>query len=171
MVCVPFLLLTVARFLARLAAHGRAGQVCYALLIGLFLWGNTTRLIFFLRDGRGHYLEAMQFIAQQNGPTPLTIGTDHDNWGETMLWFYARHLPGTKVAYIPEAAAELHPPNWFIRYGFQARDTHTPIIMLGDHLYRMVARYNYGHGESGFDWMVYRHNPTSEKPPVAPVVK
>lgn len=54
----------------------------------------------FLKNGRGHYLDAVMYLAEHTKDKIITVGSDHDFRNEMVLSFYAKYLPsGKEIVY------------------------------------------------------------------------
>ena len=164
-ICLPFILMIAAEPLAAVYRRYSWGKYPVALLIGLFLWGNglwTNRLI---QDGRGHYLEAMQFMAGNTTAREITLGSDHDFRNSLVIDFYKQYMtPAKPVRYIDKSHFADDPPEWFLLHSF---DTDLrgawPILDLIPNLrYHLWGSYPYG-GLSGWTWLLYHRDLLSSK--------
>ena len=160
LVCVPFSLLLLARWLARVARWSTRGKVlCASLLV---LYGFCNLLLFgdLVRYGRGGYSLAMNSIARQTEVEAITIGSDHDFRNRMIVDFYSRYLPpGKKVVYLPgtgirpEAA-----PEWIIIHHLGKDPASPPVPRF---LLPNGNAYVFKEGfpcstPSGFWWYLYR---------------
>jgi hypothetical protein len=156
-VCVPFFLLLLSRFLCRCYHQGTVGKVMYVVLLGLFCYGNGLRIADFLKDGRGHYLDAVRYMAEQTEGQIITIGSDHDFRNKMVLAFYARYLPrGKKIVYFDRHAWPKEGPQWVIIHSLEK--DYRPYLNFTEPngtRYALVKSFPYS-GLSGWHWFVYR---------------
>jgi hypothetical protein len=137
-----FALPLLASFIVRLRVYGVALLLAWLIMMGV-------QLAPFLRDGRGHYYDALELMARQSGGTARISGAYHFG-NARMVSFYAPYLPeGLRVEYVNDPADA----EWFVGHSF-IPDAETPTLPG----YREVQRFRHG-GFSGWTWMVYRRIP------------
>jgi hypothetical protein len=155
LVAVAFMLLSLAWPLAGLLQRKAVGA--YALL-ALFVAANSAHTARLIVRGRGHYLEAMRWMAQHSERRDVTIGSDHDFRNGMVVGFYARFLPPTpRIAYLRQNQWPTGGPEWLLLHS-QAR-AFTPPPRLGDrsgNRYLLSTVYPYSE-LSGWTWAVYRN--------------
>ena len=158
-VVVPFFWLLAARALARLDAYGASGRVAAAALLGLPLTGSVYRVAPLLRDGRGHYAEAVATMARLTARNAITVGSDHDFRNRLVLGYYAEALPADKkLIYVPWSAWTADGPEWFLTHRFEMAgpgDVPSSIAGAIGSPYRWVQSFLYG-GISGWNWHLYQ---------------
>ena len=135
-----FALPLVASFIVRLRILGVALLLAWLIVMGF-------RLAPFLRDGRGHYYDALELMARQSGGTARISGT-YDFGNARIVAFYARYLPDDLRAEYGKEPAE-----WFLVHSFDPGAQSPEVVG-----YREVQRFRHG-GFSGWTWMVYRRIP------------
>lgn len=164
-----YFIVSIALFqllLAGLLAHGwragAGGRVLVSLGLVVVLGGNLLQLRAFLRVGRGHYGEAVAWIAQRD--PAATVGSDHDFRNQVLVDYYRTIASGASgVRYLP---ANLRPEggwDWWIMHGF---DDSTPPSMVED---EQGARYRYERSYpssplSGMVWHLYSRSPADGRP-------
>jgi len=160
LVCVPFSLLLLARWLARVARWGTGGKVlCASLLV---LYGFCNLLLFgdLVRYGRGGYSLAMNSIARQTEVEAITIGSDHDFRNRMIVDFYSRYLPpGKKVVYLPGTGIRPEvAPEWIIvhRLGVDPASPPAPRFLLPNGSGYVRKEVYPSSAPSGFWWYIYR---------------
>ena len=112
---IAFLLLLFSFFLAALYQRGILGKmICLILLAGFFV-ANSFPLAALFKYGRGHYRDAIHFMAEHSRGDVVTIGGDHDFRIPVVLQFYAREAMGDKRAqYLDHNSLPPEGPEWVI---------------------------------------------------------
>lgn len=157
-ISVPFVLILCCRLLTRLHHAGRAPRILALLLLALFFVGNSIRVAAFLNDGRGHYLEAVKYIAAASGDKKtITVGSDQDFRNNLVLNFYSSYLPLEKnIKYVKLDAWTPDEPEWVIRHTLTVGQQPQPSFTGKNRVrYELQKSYPYS-GISGFNWFVYR---------------
>jgi uncharacterized membrane protein len=157
LVCLPFFILLLAHLLARCYRLGTPGKLLCATLLVSVCGGNIWRTALFLRDGRGHYLDALLYMAENTAGRRIELGSDSDFRTPKLLAFYAPYLPHDKQVHY--YAAERWPPRgpeWLINHrqapGYRPKREVTAYHGLH---YVLQKEFRYS-GISGFHWFVYR---------------
>jgi hypothetical protein len=154
LVGASFFLLLLALLFARLARAGRLGRWAAALLILAFLGGNawhTTRL---LREGRGQYMAALQYMDSHSSGEIITVGSDHDLRNGVLVDFYAGFLPPGRVRYVLQTERVV--PDWLLLHRIGARGAPPESLQgPGRCPYRLTREFPYS-ALSGWHWMLYR---------------
>ena len=159
LVCVPFLLLLLAGLLARLSRWNRIGAVLATAVLGLYLAGNAIRVYDFLRLGRGHYREAVEYMLAQDPSPVLTVGSDHDFRNSMLLGYYGRALPEDReLVYVPEGAWPSEGPRWLIVHSLDPRYVpEASYVFAGRVEYALAEHFPFS-GVSGWHWGLYRRS-------------
>ncbi len=155
LVSVPFILLGAALFLARLARRGRWALASCAIALLAFAVGNGAQLRDFFRFGRGQYLEALTYMAENTEGPWVTISGDHDFRESTLVSFYGPRAGGGKMmVYLDEAS--IVPSEWAVTHD-PSPDPRPPREWVSPRgkTYELVRRFPYA-GASGWNWFVYR---------------
>jgi uncharacterized membrane protein len=157
LVCVPFLLLLVAGLLARLSRASRAGAALAFALLALYLAGNTVRVVDFLRFGRGHYREAVEYMVAHDPDRVLTVGSDYDFRNSMVLGYYARFVPKDRsLAYVREREWPPEGPRWLIMHSLDAHYEPPASYVFAGRVEYTLARHFPFSGVSGWHWALYR---------------
>jgi len=160
LLCIPFFLLLLARWLARVARMGTPGKVLCASLLVLYCSFNLLRFGDLVRYGRGGYSMALNSIARQTEGETISIGSDHDFRNGMIVDYYSRYLPpGKKVVYVagtgirPEAA-----PEWLIVHhiGTDPPSPPAPRFLLPNGIGYVLKEVFPSSTPSGFWWFLYR---------------
>ena len=158
LVAVPFAFLALALVFDALWHHGQAGKVIAALCLAGVLSGDAVRLAAFLRDGRGHYADAVRFMAAGARRTPVLVGSDHDFRNGLVVEYFARHLPLPRpVDYMSgQGHWPAGPPDWFITHSRLPSPVHSGTFTdwYGN---RYVFQRDFPYASlSGFSWSLFR---------------
>lgn len=155
---IPFLLL----LLARAVGAGPRGRWVAAALLIVALAGNVAHIAAFLRIGRGHYLEAVDYMLTHTQGPDVSVTSDHDFRNRMMLGFYVPRggLP-KKVIYTSLSALPPEGTEWLIRHSLE-RDPRLPAeTQVGSLTYRLEYRAPFFGELSGFHWFLYRRDDRS----------
>jgi len=160
LVCVPFFLLLLARWMSRCAGRGTPGKIFYASFLIIYCSFNLLLFGDLLRYGRGRYSMTLEYIARQTEGETITVGSDHDFRNGMLVDFYSRYLPpGKKVIYVPETGVRPEAaPEWIITHRIATDPPSAPV-----HLFMLPNGSRYIFKEvfpsstlSGFRWYLYR---------------
>ncbi|MFI5347756.1 MAG: hypothetical protein ACHQ51_15390 [Elusimicrobiota bacterium] len=155
---LPFALMLAGRSLLRLLRAGRAAKAAAVLMIGLSIAGGAVRVRTLATLGRGHYREAVQFMAAETSDDYITVGSDHAFRNGMLLQFYASYLPPSKrLVYVSPEGYRDNPPQWYLRHTFDTdpRLAPTGLLFGGKTAYALAGIYPYS-GLSGWTWLLYR---------------
>ena len=157
LVCVPFFLLLLAHLLARCWRQRAVGKALYLLVVLAVCCGNGWHIARFLQDGRGHYLAALEYLAEHTEGPVIEIGGDNEFRNRTLLDFYAAYLPaGKQVRYYPPEEWTKPGPQWHIihrqRLDYQPKPELAAFYGIQ---YELVREFRYS-GLSGYHWFIYR---------------
>ncbi len=158
-VLVPLFLYLVGSGLARLAGQGRLGLAAALAALAVFAAGNAVQLGALLRDGRGHYREAVELILANSPPGPVTVGSFHDFRNRTVLEDQTRRLGvQDRVVYVEAGKFGERPPQWLVLHDFREEPPRKDFIEVLGHVYALVRIFPYA-GLSGWTWLVYHEVP------------
>ncbi len=134
--------------------RGAAIRIATAAIAMVLVGQNTDYLFRFLRDGRGHYREAVQAMTR-NGPA--RYGTDDAFRNPMVVDFYASRL-GVDATYVPAGSWCAGSPDWYLTYTFEnaappATVTAGPSACRQTFNAPVVFPY---WGLVGFQWNLYR---------------
>jgi hypothetical protein len=136
---------------------GRAGRCVTLVLTTLIVAGNVAHTAKLLRHGRGEYKAALQYMAQQTPPGPITVGSDHD--GRNVLLVY-HHGPAAitprTLEYIPRNVMPPEGVQWILVHRLDNAPV-PPLEVRDDrgNPYRVERIYLHA-PLSGWDWYLYR---------------
>ena len=150
-------LLLAARLLGSLATRGRAAIACAAILAA-FVIGNAVRVEQLLRDQRGHYRDALRYIADHTDVSgTITVGSDQDFRNGTLVTYFAPRVGGpARIRYV--ARKDLAPTgtDWYIAH--RLTDGNVPPSVVADarrNRYRFEAHFA-ATPPSAIHWYVYQ---------------
>jgi hypothetical protein len=158
---LTFLLLGAGRVLGALFdAGGRARHAVVALLV-LYAVGHGAHLEQQLREGRGHYAEALIHMLGASHAPIVTLASPQPKWTTFALDFYLPLLdPQRRIRFVPAAQLSRAPAEWLVVQEV-AIETHPPArLEVYGHLYALDRTYRYG-TLSGFHWTLYRRMSSS----------
>jgi hypothetical protein len=160
LVTVPFLLWLTAESVARLARSGRIGVAAAVALLAAFLVGNGLHIARLLREGRGHYGEALEFIARSEPGKVVTLGSDNDfRNGVVVGHFYPPFAGAPRLRYVRIGDWTDSAPSWVLVHHFDENPPPDAAVMgPTGRFYDLVRIFPYA-GLSGWDWYLYRVRP------------
>jgi hypothetical protein len=144
------------------------GKFITIVLLTLFAAGNIHQLFRFTRDGRGHYLQGLQFMREHGDGRIIVLSSDQELRHLKLLTFYARYLPdGSIIRPVPWESISARWPRWFVVSSLQAQDvpqeaylgnltfSNAPLDpQMAQKRYALRQIYPY-YGPSGTLWAVY----------------
>lgn len=98
-ISIAFLLILAGFVLASLYYRGPAGKAVCCLLLGVFLAANGWHVAELFKYGRGHYREAIHYMAGHSHGSTISIDSDNDFQVPLMLDYHAGAMAGKKVEY------------------------------------------------------------------------
>ena len=159
LVILPFAYVAPAMLLARLVGTRQRRMVLGAML-ALFLAGQAHLYFSFLRVGRGHFAEALEYMMKHSPSPRVTVGSNQDFRSSVELAYYApRVLRNRQLVYVPQENHASFQPDWYILHeeGYEAPG---PAVLnaAGDPDWYRVAYF--GAAElSGQAWTIYSRHP------------
>ena len=128
---------------------------CAAVLLTLYGAGSLWRTRDFLREGRGHYLDAVRLIAAQSGHE-TTVGSGHDFAHAMLVEFYAAYVPQTRLRYLWRKDWTRDQPEWAIVHQDRRNVVPEPTLTAATGTrYRFVQDFRSSE-HVGWDWFIYR---------------
>jgi hypothetical protein len=150
---LPFLYLLAGRLLADWWTRGRAAQAAVAAGLALVVGGHLFEDAWLVREGRGHYCDAVRFMGDHTQGDDVVVGSDHDFRNMMVLAYYASCLPaGKRLLY----ATMGRPSEWRVHHsGYPPTDAPSEIVIMSTRLrYRVVQTFPV-RGLSGYTWFIY----------------
>ena len=129
-----------------------------AAVLSAMLIGNAYSIGRFLIDGRGHYSQAVRYMAEQSPGPVITITTDTENEFRTrmLLEFYARSLPpGKRFGFNQPMSGAIAAPQWIIINTQESNPWMPEIRATESIVYSFDRQFPY-FGLSGWSWQLYR---------------
>ena len=156
LVCVPFLLLLLTVVLARVADSGRVGRAAAFSLLALYLAGNSVRTLEFLRFGRGHYRDAVEYIFAHSSASDVSVGSDHDFRNGMLLTYYGRYAPpGRRLVYFSGDGWPREGPQWLIIHSTDESHVASPQHIVDGRIKYVLSKQFPFSGVSGWHWDLY----------------
>lgn len=156
---LPFVYVSAAMLLARLV-RTRAGRMALAVLLALFLAGQSYLYVKFLQVGRGQFTAALQYMMTRTPSPQLTVASDQ-NFRSTIEFAYyvPRVLGNRQLLYVQwESRASLQ-SDWYIVHGEGYDPPGRPTLNQPGPLTWYRVAY-FGASElSGQAWTIYSHQP------------
>jgi hypothetical protein len=169
LVSITLFLLLSSWLVGELYAQNANRRLVASLLVAAFVAGNLWHAASFMVYGRGHYLEALLYMAQTDGPE-LRVSSNSDFRTGTLLAFYRSYLPRDKtVTFYPRNSPRLGEATWRIVEDLEPNpDAPMDIEDREGRRFRMVKRLPF-YGLSGCQWSLYRRisapaDPASGRP-------
>lgn len=153
----PFFLLLLSNLLYRMQRGGIKVKVLAVFFVLSIFSANMAAIVHFLKDGRGHYYEAMAYIYKNTASSEIVITSDHDFKNPLMINFYNHFYFNTrKVVYISqdEAVEKGIRPEWIIRCDEQIDPCVRTSVRFNGTEYMQKRHFPYW-GLSGMHWFVY----------------
>jgi hypothetical protein len=159
---LALLLLAASETLGEMLGQSLAAvKVGAALVLALWCIGNVTEDVWFLRAGRGDYLDAMRYMFERTPGPVMSVTSDNHYRAKMLVAFYARYLPSSAhIRYIdsadprsPDASAL---PQWLIVHAYDPNVAPAETIDLGFGVRFRLERTFPSYGPSGWGWNLYR---------------
>jgi len=157
LVCFPFYYLILSFILAKAwRADKKVLRYFVALVICLYVAGQSLRLWPLFQYGRGNYQALITEMANTTAGNVITVGSDHDFRNKVILSFYSRFLQGGKaIQYINQESWHSEPPEWLIVHSLDESVEPEPWVETStNRTYRLVKAEKFS-GNSGFSWFLY----------------
>ena len=149
-VCFPFAFLLLARFVERTWDRNR---IAGAAIVLVWIIGAGLSNLPFIKEGRGHYLDALQVIAA--APDQQTLASDSDFRTQMALDFYRNHLPaGSSIEYVTAEEHRCRGAFWYVTESRERAPRLPRQIERNGFRYESFQVFPYG--TSGFSWGLYR---------------
>jgi len=158
-ISLAFFLLLASYALAWLYDRGPGGRAACFILLGLFILCNGLQTAEFLRLGRGHYAEAVRFMAAHTPGAGARVGGDHDFRIPLILDFYREAAAPKILCYLPQSESPPGGVDWLICHREAGEPPVPPSPQLCDpegHRYDWVKTYPAA-PLSGLHWFLYRN--------------
>lgn len=154
---IVFFLMLLSRFLVRALDRGAYGKVIFSIALLSYACANGRKTVSFYRLDRGHYLAALEYLADRNPGGVISVGCSPDFSYKMMLRFYGRYLPPNKrILYYSGPDWTKTAPEWAITHD---PDIHSvpPSELTANNGNRYLFRKEFRYSEySGTNWFVYQ---------------
>ncbi|MCG6872514.1 MAG: hypothetical protein LJE84_09505 [Gammaproteobacteria bacterium] len=162
-ICFPFLYLLASYVLADLLRAGGARRAAVIGLVLLSTAGQLYQTAGLIRDGRGHYSDAIRWMIEHSPPGVITVGSENEFQVVMMFAFYARYLPVEgRFTYIKNTGWKDRPPRYLIsRVAYDGArgglnfEPETVVQPAGLPPYDLVRVFPHA-GFSGWHWYLYQ---------------
>jgi hypothetical protein len=156
--------------LAWLFATTRGRAIAFTVIL-LFGAGHVRQLVPLIRDGRGAWVSALEFIASETRATrtgdagpPARIGGDHDFRDGMLVEFHRARARGRSgIEYVPQSGWAARPPEWLIVHSLERGAEFPPDLTTSDAAWTLRRTVPLG-GPTGFAWGVYERMRTTNAP-------
>jgi len=157
LVSITLFLLLSGWLVGELYEHDAKRRLLAALFVAMFVAGNLWHAASFMLSGRGHYREALLYMAQSTDDPEIRVSSNSDFRTGTLLAFYRSYLPHDKtLTFYPRNSPRLREASWRIIEDLDS-NPEVPLDIEdpeGRRL-RMVKRLPF-YGLSGCQWSLYR---------------
>ncbi len=157
LICLPFLLILLAEGLASLWRAGKTGRMLTTVLVVIYLFGNGVRIAEFIKLGRGHYGQAVEYMAANTSGPVITVCSDHDFRNPMLLNHYGRHVAGKRLEYYGAPLGDVV-PDWYITHATPREHSPQKTIVFASGVRYELARHFPYSGISGWHWCLYRRS-------------
>jgi hypothetical protein len=139
-------------------------RVLCVVAVVLFCLGNLNHTVTFLRFGRGHYREALQYLVQATPGRSIRVCSNHDFRTTMVFTYYQRYLPLDKeLIYL--SGDDRAKADWCI-IGVATPLRAVPRVVKTQDTRFVLKRYFPFYGLSGSSWWIYgRESPADEEQP------
>ena len=160
LVSITLGLLVGAWMLGEQVQHGAMRRRVAAAVIAAYVLGNLWQAAAFIRYGRGHYREALAYMAQETRDANMRVTSNSELRTRVLLAFHGRSLPaGRTVTFYGRTAPGVDEVDWHIREDVQPTTSVPAAIDDGrGHRFQLTARYGF-YGLSGSQWSLYQRRP------------
>jgi hypothetical protein len=147
-------LLLVGRALAQLWTSNR--RALSVVLLALFVAGNAVHTMRLIRDGRGQYRDALQYVAAASPGATITVAADNDFRNGMVIEYYAATVAGKTIEFHPAAAPPPSGADWLFFHRLD--NSPVPADRVSDRTgHRYLLDRVFPHAAlSGWDWYVFR---------------
>jgi len=157
---IAFLLILFSYVLASLYDRGGPSRLTALAVLAVYFLINGQLILTLFKYGRGHYNEAIRYMADNTKFPVVTIGSDHDFQTQMVLSFYgSQALGGKKEKYFQRDSWSRSGPEWFVAHKESFESPTPPALQLNDDTgrhYELVKTYPAA-PLCGLHWFIY-HN-------------
>ncbi|HEY4309087.1 MAG TPA: glycosyltransferase family 39 protein [Pirellulales bacterium] len=163
---ILFFLILLSYLFDRVAARGRASMYGAIAILGLFVLPNANLTYHFLRVGRGHFFDALAYMAEHSRGADVLMSGDAEFTYRLYTEFYGPYVPGDHdfhiITIVPEMPVE---PEWVILNNQDQPYAPKPAILdsKGNEAFTLERVFPYA-GLSGAHFAIY-HRTTMRNAP------
>ncbi len=156
LVSITLCLLLGSRVLGEAWQKGTPRRLAVAVIIAVYAVGNLWHAAHFITQGRGHYRQALDYMAERTAGPRIRISSNSDFRTSVLLAFYRRYLPLEKsVLFYGRTSPRLAEADWHIREDVEPTASVPREIDDGSgDRFRLMERYPF-YGLSGSQWSLY----------------
>jgi len=154
LVTFPFLYLLLAHALCALYERPGTSKAVFFALVALFCALNAKADIDLVRDGRGSYTKAIEFMAEETPGDEVVVSGDHDFRNGIVTGFYAGFFKGKRIVYI-NRDEKTSASEWFLAHSVDPAYRPPEFVFDSGSRYTLERSYGFA-GVSGWSWFVYR---------------
>jgi uncharacterized membrane protein len=157
-----FFLLLLSFVLGSLWRRSRAGAFVAVLVTVGIVSGSIAQIVAFERGGRGHFLDALAYIAEQSPPGEVSVCGDYDFRVHKFYDFYIPYLDAeNRFTYREQDALPPRGADWLLVHRLDERHPPPPCMYDADgHAYQHVHDFPAA-AFAGWNWHVYRNESRS----------
>jgi hypothetical protein len=156
---IAFLLLTTY-WLGDVFRDEKSKRALCLAAVALFCLGNLNQTVSFLRFGRGHYREALEYLAKATPGEQIRVCSNHDFRTTMILAYYHRYLPPNKeLVYL--SGDDRASADWCI-FGSSIPLRGGPKVVIAQDKRFVLRKYFPFYGLSGSGWLVYRRQASAK---------
>jgi hypothetical protein len=170
LVSITFFLLLSGWFVGEQYEHDANRRLFAAIFVAMYVSGNLWHAASFMWYGRGHYREALLYMAQSTDEPEIRVSSNSDFRTSTLLAFYRPYLPHDKtLTFYPRSSPRFREVTWRIVEDLDPNpDVPLDVEDREGRRFRMVKRLPF-YGLSGCQWSLYRRisapaDPASGRP-------
>jgi hypothetical protein len=155
---ILFFLVLCSYLLDRVWRLGMAGRGAAVLALLLFVLGNAKMTYDFLRLGRGHFRDVLDYMVENTAQRDITIGNVGERSRNVIYAeFFSRYLPpDRRLAFIDLAGDSPAEPEWFIFNGDKNAAPPVQLVLpLKSHPLYIRERVYPSAGLSGMTFAIY----------------
>lgn len=157
LISVVFAWFVIAGALERWARRDLFGRTLALGFLAAFTVGNLLYLRTFMEHGRGHYLAALEYIAQnrQQGASATVVSGDFDFRNRMIIDFYRKYLPDIELRYAGKDSPDRADAMWYFAHSQDPEYRAAPEVSESGRRFRLMKVFPYTYG-SGWTWYLYR---------------
>lgn len=156
---ITFSLLLLSRLLARLYQSGPYGRIATLLIVSLYIVSNSFYTAQLIKNGRGGYSLALNFMVENSDTNKISIGGDHEFRIPASLQFFVKtDAPKREIHYIAKKLWPAEGVDWIIFHKESSEAPTTHKMKMRDasgNIYKLEKIFPSA-PLSGMHWFIYR---------------